>query len=338
MSLAEGIRAVVRQPGAIELEAFDVPTPKPDEVLLRTRTTLISPGTERAFFLAMSNTSASYPLYPGYSQIGDIIAVGEAVDDWRVGDRVASIGNHASHVVISAKLCHRVPDVLTDEQAVFFNLIAIAMQAIHKARIELGESVIVLGAGLIGLFAMQLAKLSGGLPVIAVDQHARRLDIATQLGADGAFVEDDRVLSLIRAYTGREGAAVVIEATGVPDVVNRALHLVGRRGRVLLLGSTRGLTESVNFYRDVHRKGISIIGAHETTRPTHDTAPGWWTQYDEHRVALNLLAANRLYVDSLVTHRFHHAVFLDAYELLRNWDGNALGMVIDWGRMGDDER
>jgi L-iditol 2-dehydrogenase len=325
-----GFRGVVRRPRVVEMEEFVVPDPGPGDVLIRTRASLISPGTERAFYLALPNTNASYPLYPGYSNIGEVIGVGTGVETLRVGDRVASGTGHASYVVTPAAKCIDVPAVVSDEEAAFFNLIAIAMQGIHKARIELGESVVVLGAGPIGICAMQMAKTSGALPVIAVDQDESRLELALRVGADVALVNDGQVVDRIREQAERDGAAVVIEVTGAGAAILSAFQVAGMRGRVILLGSARGDTDQVNFYRDVHRKGLSVIGAHEITRPQHDTLPGWWTQRDEQRIALKLLATGRMTVKPLISHRFAWRAFAQAYALLESWDPAATGMVINW--------
>jgi 2-desacetyl-2-hydroxyethyl bacteriochlorophyllide A dehydrogenase len=325
-----GYRAVVRQPRVVEIEEFVIPDPGPGEVLIRTRASLISPGTERAFYLALPNTNASYPLYPGYSNIGEVIGVGAGVETLKVGDRVASTAGHASHVIAAAAKCVGVPATIPDEEATFFNLIAVAMQGVHKARIELGEPVVVLGAGSIGVCAMQMAKVSGALPVIAVDQDESRLDLALRAGADAVLVNDTQVVERIRELAARDGAAVVIEVTGAAVAILSAFQMAGVRGRVILLGSARGDTEHVNFYRDVHRKGLSVIGAHEITRPQHDSLPGWWTQRDEHQTALRLLAMGRMTVAPLISHRFGWRAFAQAYALLESWDPTATGMVLDW--------
>lgn len=325
-----GYRATVVRQGVVELQAFDPPQPLPGQILVRTTTTLISPGTERAFFLSLPNTAANYPLYPGYSNISEVVGVGAGVDGFAVGDRVASTAQHTSHAVVDAKRCLRVPANLPDETASFFNLIAIAMQGIHKARIELGESVLVVGMGLIGLFALQLAKLAGGLPVIGVDQDNKRLALASACGADAVFKSDSNLAEALGNYLDTDGPNVVIEATGASSPILQAFQLAGQRGRVILLGSARGETEQVNFYRDVHRKGLTIIGAHEMTRPQHDSSAGWWTQIDEHRTALQLLAHHRLIVEPLISHRFDWQDFPKAYALLSEWDTNALGMIIRW--------
>ncbi len=317
-----GQRVVIVKPSQIELESFDTPPLKDNEVLLRTQVSLISPGTERAFFLALPNTNATYPIYPGYSNIGEVLQVGSAIEHLKVGDRVACTAQHASHVIIDATRCLVVPAAVAAEQAVFFNLVAIAMQGVRKAHIELGDSIVVIGSGPIGLFALQLAKLNGGIPVIALDQDTNRLQIARTVGADD--IGDDALGQL------GESASVVIEVTGSSAGILRAFQLAAFRGRVVLLGSTRSETDGVNFYRDVHRKGLTIIGAHEITRPRHESLHGWWTQHDEQRLALQLMAMNRLHIQPLISHRFSWEQFPAAYQLLANWDPSVMGMVMQW--------
>jgi L-iditol 2-dehydrogenase len=129
---------------------------------------------------------------------------------------------------------------------------------------------------------------------------------------------------------GELAPAVVIEATGHPDAANSAFGIAAPGGRVVLLGSTRGATAEVNFYRDVHRKGLTVIGAHDIARPDHDSYPGYWTAAQDRTVGLRLLAADRLQVRPLITHRVGWRDAESAYEMLRNWESGALGIVLDW--------
>ncbi len=325
-----GQRAVVTAAGQVGLESFDPPPPQTGQVLLRALTTLISPGTERAFFLNLDNTNATYPFYPGYSFVGTVEASGAEVTGLQVGDRVICPAGHGSHALVDARVCLPVSPELLAEEAVFFNLLAIAMQGVRKARIELGESVAVLGAGVVGVLAMRLAQLSGGLPVIGIDLDAQRLALARRIGADDILVSSDGLVDDLRALLGSAGANVVIEATGASPLVVTAFQLAAEKGRVVLLGSTRGDTERVNFYRDVHRKGLHIIGAHEITRPRHENSPGYWTQISEHKVCLELLARRRVDVAPLITHRYNWLEFPNAYAHLAEWDKRAQGILIEW--------
>jgi threonine dehydrogenase-like Zn-dependent dehydrogenase len=222
------------------------------------------------------------------------------------------------------------PADLPADQAAFFNLLAIAMQGLRKARIELGESVAVLGAGLVGILAMRLAQLSGGLPVIGIDLDAQRLELARRVGADDTLVGGDGLAHDLRKNLASPGADVVIEATGAPALVVTAFQVAAEKGRVILLGSTRGDTGRVNFYRDVHRKGLQIVGAHEITRPRHENSPGYWTRISEQKVCLELLSRGRVDVTPLVTQRYNGREFPQVYAHLANWDREALGILIEW--------
>lgn len=230
--MTENYRIIFTGPGVAELQAAPLPRPQDHELLIRTRVSLISPGTERAFFLGLPNTSRQYPQASGYSNIGEVVAVGAQVQGWSPGDRVA------------------------------------------------GEDL-----------APRLAELCGG-----------------------------------------EGAAVVVEATGHPEAILTALTLARPFGRVVLLGSTRGETDHVNFYRDVHKKGLTLIGAHDSARPRLESTHGWWTQHDDRGVALKLLARRRLQVEPLITDRFAWQDALAAYETLKSWSHTALGLILDWTR------
>ena len=325
-----GHRVVVTAPGQVELQWMDPPAPQKGQVLLRALNTLISPGTERAFFLKLSNTNPDFPFSPGYSFVGEVIAAGDEVASLQAGDRVVCRAVHQSHALVAAVDCLRVPAPLADEEAAFFALLAIAMQGVRKSRIELGESVAVLGAGVVGILAMRLAQLSGAVPVVGIDLDERRLALAKRLGADEALVSDDNAPDKLRALLGAPGAEVVIELTGAPAAVISAFQLAAPRGRVVLAGSTRGLTSEVNFYRDVHKKGLHVIGGHESTRPQWENSPGYWTPMREYAVCLDLMARDRVQTAPLITQRYNWREFPAAYAQLATWDKEAMGMLIEW--------
>ncbi|MBM4437362.1 MAG: zinc-binding dehydrogenase, partial [Actinobacteria bacterium] len=126
------------------------------------------------------------------------------------------------------------------------------------------------------------------------------------------------------------GPEVVIEATGAPEPINDAFRYAGHGGRVVLLGSTRGDTEQVNFYRDVHKKGLTILGAHNAIRPEVDDSPARWTARRDRLAAMRALATRRLNLDPLITHRFAALEHDKAYRLLFDWDDGFLGCVLHW--------
>ncbi|MCY4079224.1 MAG: zinc-binding alcohol dehydrogenase [Caldilineaceae bacterium] len=316
--------------GVADLRECEMPSAGPGELLIRATVSLISSGTERAFLLGLANTSDKYPQRTGYSHIGEVVEVGAGVEGWKVGDRVASRANHKLFASMPVASCNHVPNALTNERAAFFRLTSIAMQGVRKARIELGEPVAVIGCGPVGLLAAQLARLSGGLPVVSIDKDGRRLEFTAALGIDVALPADDEIKAALRTQCGEQDPALVVDATGHPEAIPAAFDLARFGGRVVLLASTRGDTEAVNFYRDVHKKGLTVIGAHESTRPRLDSAPGWWTHQADENTALRLLAGERLVVDPITTHRFDWRNAAVAYEMLARWEPGMMGTLLDW--------
>jgi threonine dehydrogenase-like Zn-dependent dehydrogenase len=224
----------------------------------------------------------------------------------------------------------KLPDGLKPELAVFFQMGSIALQGVRKARIELGEGVAVLGQGLVGQLALQFARLDGGFPAIGVDLSEGRRAISLRCGADAAL--DPRAADFrdrLAEATGG-GPAAVIEATGSPEPVKQALEIAGNGGRIILLGSTRGTSDDVNWYQDIHRRGLQIIGAHASVRPRHDRRPGYWTWRQDSETILRLMAAGRLAIEPLISDRvpWHRAPQI--YERLAAWDEGLLGVVLDW--------
>ncbi len=324
----ETTAVICTEPGRVELQNLDLPELTHGHLLLEAECTLISPGIERAWLLGLPNTASKFPQQTGYSFAGRVAALGPDVDQFAVGDRIVAAAPHARHAVVSADTVSRVPEGLDIEHAVFFHMGAIALQGVRRPAIELGESVAVIGQGLVGLLALQLARLQGGLPVIGIDTDASRLEVSRRNGADLIVdVSTDSALQTLSADLDG-GPAVVIEATGHPEPANTAFELVRPHGRVVLLASTRGVSE-VNFYSTVHAKGVIVHGAHHGARPP-STRPGVWTMADDASAVLQLLRYGRLEVDHLISHRFAAEDAADAFAMLTQWDPALIGVLLKW--------
>jgi len=325
-----GERVVFKEAGRVTIEDFPVRKPDAGEVLIETVSTLISPGTETAYLMALPNTPRNFPIYPGYSNAGIVSAVGDKSAKVSVGERVVSHKPHASHVFADEDEAIKMPEGLSFEEASFFSLGTISLQGVRKAGIELGESVVVLGQGLVGNLALQLARLSGAMPLIAVDMFEYRLRISKNCGADYVFnPSETNLIEEIRDVTDGKGADVVIEATGNPKVIPIALDLARQRGRVILLGSTRGTSE-VNFYSGVHRKGTIVIGAHNNVRPRYESTHGFWTRKDDSILVLKLLSRGLLKVKDLISARMSYKEAAKAYDRLINSKEDTLGIILQW--------
>ncbi len=317
-------------PGKVELTPTALPLCRPDQLLVRTLHSLISPGTERAFLMGMENTSQQYPMGAGYSAVAEIVECGADTHAWQVGQRVATPIQHQRLAAVAAARCHLLPDNLDSRSATFFHLGAIALQGIRKARIELGEGVAILGAGIVGLLALQWARLNGALPALTLDVQDTRLPLAERLGADAALpMTGDYIVQIQKLCSGSK-PQVVVDATGYPAAVTSAFDIIAPCGRLILLGSTRGNTPDVNFYRDVHKTGLTLIGAHNSVRPAQDRRPGLWPLWEDEALALRCLATGRLQVDSLVSHTFSWEDAPAAYAELKAARLSTLGIMLEW--------
>jgi len=318
-----------------DFDRFKILGPTADEVLVEVAFTVMSPGTERAQLLGLPGAYEhipGVPYYPGYSGSGEIIAVGKRVTEFQVGDRVAGRIQHGSPAVVQERFLFRVPDGVALEEAAFTELGIIGLQGIRKARIRPGESILVLGQGLIGQLANRLGHLDGGAPVVAVARSKAKAPEA--LGKGGA----DRFLTVeeMNRESVGEGFDVVIEATGARNTLPFASSLARAGGRVVGLGTPRGWG-SINLGQDDSRPGITVIGAHISGMPQEDQSDGLWTYRGEGQLFLDLLARGKLFLDDLVTHRVDPSQAGEIYESLKAGDSRMIGVVFDWSDYASDK-
>ncbi|MBU0608152.1 MAG: zinc-binding alcohol dehydrogenase [Armatimonadetes bacterium] len=329
-----GHYVVVESPGTAVLKPFEVPTPAPGQVLVETDYTVVSAGTERANLVALPNTQGSFPYYPGYCGVGRVTAAGDGVETVTVGDRVLLTfsSGHRSHTVQQAADLTVVRDDRVESlDASFVPIAAMGLQGVRKVRLELGESAMVIGLGLLGMFATQAARIDGAIPVIVSDFDARRREVALALGADYAFSPDEPDLAeKIKELTYGRGPDVVVEVTGAAVALQQALTYVAWEGRVSLLGCTRIPDANIDFYQYVHKRGVSLIGAHTMVRPQVESRPGYWTARDDYRVLLAFLAAGRLQVRPIISEIVSPERAPAIYARLAEDPHPPLGIVFDW--------
>jgi L-iditol 2-dehydrogenase len=311
----------------MEVETFDLPdNPGPGELLVESETTAVSAGTEIAGYTA--NTTFRHPgmdwradpYRPGYSLAGIVRAIGEGVSGVSVGDRVCGQGPHASAAIVQADRFVVVPPEVSSDQAAMSTLGIIVLNAVRLAHLQLGESVAVVGAGLVGQICCRLARLSGARPVVSIDPIERRRQLALDGGADEAYAPEDAPGDL----------DVVFEATGSPHAFNPALKMVRRQGRMIALGSTRGIVPEFDLYGDLHRKGVTLIGAHLTTTPEHETPYNPWTQNRNRAVILRLVRDEELNLDRLVSHRVSYKEGPAMFDRLATSREEFFGVLLRW--------
>ena len=269
--------------GETELIETPVPALRHGHVLIRTRLSLISAGTERmlvdfgrasmlervrqqpdkvrqvidkvrtdGLFAAMEavQSKLDQPLAMGYSNVGVVEEVGSGVTNFNAGDRVVSNGSHAGLVCVPKNLCARIPDGVEDESAVFTVLSAIGLEGLRLAQPTIGESFVVVGLGLIGLLTVQLLR-AHGCRVLGIDYDSHRLQLAQTFGAAVLNLSSgiDPVLAGTEFSRGRGVDAVLITASSsTSEPVSQAAKMCRKRGRIVLVGVTGLELSRQDFY------------------------------------------------------------------------------------------
>ena len=322
----------------LEHENRDENALNPDCVIVKIAYSAISAGTELAWISGNSNNPSvkPFPFYPGYSSVGEIVKVGSAVESFAVGDKVVvPWGGHRSYSFAQASRIHKITDERVDLcQASLCHIASFPMLGVRRLQIQMGEAVMIAGLGLLGLVALQAARLSGAAPLLACDLSPERRQLALELGADAVFDPTDKdFIEQVKAATGGKGVASTVEVTGKAIALQQALKYTAKMGKVSLLGCTRVPDCPIDFYRDVHLTGISIIGAHTSNRPAVDKRNGEWSAHDDYDTILKFLATGRFDFSKLVNRVESPADAPAIYNELLTSKNPTLGIVFDWSKL-----
>lgn len=310
--------------------------PAEGKVLVETLYTAVSAGTERANLLGYSmGGSVLFPRVLGYSGVGIVREIGVGVTRVKVGDRViVHFGQHRKYNVMNEEALFPLRPEISDQQAALLVISEFPIEGVRKTRLEIGESVLVMGLGILGLMAIQFAKLAGAVPVIAVDPNPERRAMAMEYGADYALdpTDTDALVANVKELTDGKGADVCIDVVGIAAATNQAFRCMNRFGRVALLGCTRYPGE-YDFYHDVHYPGLTLIGAHTEARPKYESRPGNWTALDDNLAVQKLIAAGRLDLTRMI-HEIHTPDECgEVYARLADYKDFPIGVLFDWTKM-----
>lgn len=358
------MRIVLSDTQTGEIAVHEIPAPEllPGGILVQTHFSVISSGTERAKietaeksllgkararpdlvrqvidFAHSNGIQAAYQkvrarlntLVPlGYSCSGIVLEVGEGVSEFRAGERVACAGvgyaNHSELNLVPRNLAVRVPDGVRLENAAIATIGAIAMQGLRQAAVSFGETVVVIGAGLIGVLAIQLAR-AAGCRVVAVDKDEERVKRAVELGAQAGFLADDPRIGPLVAGFSRYGAdaAIISAATRSSEPLQLAAKVLRDRGRIVVVGDV-----SLDVPRNLlYAKELSVAVSRSYGPGRYDPVyeergidypVGYvrWTEQRNMEAFLDCLAAATIDVCPLLGHEFPLEKISQAYDEIR---------------------
>ncbi len=305
---------VLEAPGRVRIEERPIPEPGEGQALVRVSTGGMC-GTDLASYRG-SNPLVAYPIVPGHELCGEVVDV-RGDGPFSPGDRVVvdpvrscgscrpcrlgrpnccedirvmgvhRDGGWAEYIIVDINRLFHAPEGVPPEVAALCEPYAIGAYANQRGEVREGESVVVIGAGTIGLAALQVAKARGAR-VLSVDVVPRKLELARRMGADMAVDARGDVEGAVREFTGGEGPDVVIEAVGRPETMRRAVELAAPAGRVVAVGVVGG---DISFPGPVfYRKELDFRGSRNSL--------GQFPQ------VIRWIGEGKLTPDRMITHRF----------------------------------
>ena len=364
--------------GELKIEDVPIPAVKSGGVLVRNCFSLISAGTDRmmielaqksivgkakerpdlvkqvinkvrseglvnTFRKVMGQLDSPSPL--GYSCAGVVVDVGASVDEFKLGDRVACAGagyaNHAEVVFVPKNLCVKIPDGVDFESAAFVTLGAIALQGVRRANLTLGESVAVIGLGLVGQLTVQLVK-AAGCKVLGIDLDAEKVKLAKEMGADTAFVRNEDAVQAAMDFSSGYGidAVIVTAATESNDPVELAGEICRDKGIVVAVGAVgMDIPRRVYYEKELDFLISRSYGpgrydeVYEEKGIDYPIGYVRWTEKRNMEEFLSMVACGKVNLKPIITHTFDFEDVLKAYDLIMGkTQGKYLGVLLRYNR------
>lgn len=343
-------RLLITGPGRIELIEQHLPPPGPRDVYAHTVLSGISHGTELAWLrgqaaalhrswdgtrrMYLAGPGRDFPVAPGYESIARVVQVGDEVAAVRVGDLIAVDAPHATGHLVSEAVAGagRLPAGTDPEQAVFHILARVALGGVHDAHLQLGETVVVMGLGTVGLLAAQQARLAGA-SVIGVDRYPLRVQAARALGIEAIQTTPaGDVAARVRQFTGPAGADAAIEASGSYQGLHEAIRCLRVAGRVATVASYHGDDQTgLRLGEEYHRNRITIYSSMTINGCPHRNHP-LWTLDRLNTTAQEMISAGAVRTQGLITHRIPFPQAALAYALVADTPQDTIKVVLTYDR------
>ena len=322
-----------------EIESFDYNPQnlKDDEAIIETSMSLISAGTELSRVYEIKK-GFSYPVYPGYTTVGRVLAKGKNVEGVEVGDRIFCTAHHAS-INIHKQLnktqgsqLFKMDERLTDKQMCLVQMGMIAMNAVNVCNGRLTDTVAIYGLGTIGIITALLFK-SAGMRVIAFDPIKSRCELTKELGIEEVYdCAPEQQVEVLKSITDAKGSDISIDVSGISGAIANAILGSAKHGQVILLGSPRaGFTCDVTpLFNTIHMKMLEVKGAFNECQAFYEV------EGTRLNVVRNIKAVERLLLDGtidaekLISHVIKPEQIMEAYHGLMHEKEEYHCVAIDW--------
>ena len=364
--------------GTISVDDVPSPAVKSGHILIRTIKTLISSGTERTLLefgksnylgkalqqpekvkqaidkIKVDGIVATYdsisnklnePVQLGYCNVGKVIQVGNNVEDFKIGDRVISNGNHAEIVNVPKNLCAKIPKNVSDNEAVFAVIGAIALHGIRLSKPTIGEKFAVIGLGLIGLLSLQILK-SHGCKAIGFDYDQERLNLAESIGFDTVNLsKKDNIDSIVKSYTKGVSfdGSIITASTNTKEPIDLASNITRKKGRIILVGvADINISRDIFYHKELKFQVSCSYGPgrydieYEEKGKDYPIEYVRWTEQRNFQTILELLENKSIITSNLISHEFNIDNAAKAYEVITNKE-KSLGIIINYRSKKDDD-
>jgi L-iditol 2-dehydrogenase len=317
--------AILHAPADLRYEQAAIPDILRDEVLVNVKVAGVC-GSDLG--RVMKTGTYHFPTIPGHEFCGEVAAVGSEVTKVKTGDRVAvspmlpclkceyceqgdyglcedynflgsrTDGGFAEYVKAPEQNMVVLPEEMTFHEGAMIEPAAVTLHGMKIAGVNVGDTVVILGCGPLGLFALQFAKIMGATKVIAVDISEEKLELAKTLGADQVVLASNGTVSDIKRLTGGKGAQVVVETAGVAETQEQSLRIARKKGRILFLGTAHyDVVLPPKSFECIVRNELSLYGSWNSYSAPF---PGveWYAAIEYHKSGL-------LKMKPMITHVFH---------------------------------
>ncbi len=339
---------VVTAEKTIEFRDYQEPALKSDEVRVKAIVSGIKHGTELTLYtgqtpfieksfdpeyrLFMERTPEGrgfYPINLGSWLTGEVVEVGSDVSDFKVGDRVHGEMAHRPTNVKKAKNLYHLPENMKPETALFTDPTIYALTACHDAEIKVGDNVAVFGLGVLGLMAVQVARLSGAEKVFAVDLFENRLKLAKDFGADEVFNprECDAALEIKKA-TNKKGVDVAIEISGSYSALDTAVKSIHVSGLIVAASYYKG-ERTLNLGGEWHHNRPTLKSSMPVWGMPHRCYPMWDLARIE-KTAIRLLETGRVITDPIISKRYRYEDAIEAYQFIYAHPDQTIKTLLDY--------